>query len=331
MRLIACLLLLTFTTGRLNAEPCQGQDLVAAMAPAVRAELQRETARDPYGEGLLWQADKPGHRLYLFGTFHLYDPRFAAMQETVLSLLAKVDRVYVESQQDEAADLQTKITTTPGVMFPEDQPTLPEMLSEQEWAHLSGALRARGMPPALASKIAPWLVNLTIALPTCVQASVVKGRKGLDGQITAEAAARALPIQSLDDIDLVLAILTGDALGTQINGLRVTIAGLPQAENAFVTMQAQYLREAHREIWEFSRHLSKQAGVIAPEEVDALLDEVESQMMAARNRHWLETLLAAPAKGTALVAVGALHLGGASGLLALLDQAGYQLTRLPLH
>ena len=60
----------------------------------------------------------------------------------------------------------------------------------------------------------------------------------------------------------------------------------------------------------------------------ALYDEVMAELVGARNRAWLDRLEAELARGGAFVAVGALHLPGADGLVALLRARGWTLTRL---
>jgi uncharacterized protein YbaP (TraB family) len=55
------------------------------------------------------------------------------------------------------------------------------------------------------------------------------------------------------------------------------------------------------------------------------------QLLVDRNRAWLpkiETLLQPAASGNALVVVGALHLVGRDGLVAMLQARGYRVQRL---
>ena len=75
-----------------------------------------------------------------------------------------------------------------------------------------------------------------------------------------------------------------------------------------------------------------------------LLEETESQLSAlgeeageyfinegiiVRNRRMLEGMMTAMKTGSVFTAVGALHLPGEEGLLALLRKNGYELTPLP--
>ena len=60
----------------------------------------------------------------------------------------------------------------------------------------------------------------------------------------------------------------------------------------------------------------------------AVYDEVMAGLVGARNRAWMGPLQAELSRGGAFVAVGALHLPGADGLVALLRARGWTVTRL---
>ena len=60
----------------------------------------------------------------------------------------------------------------------------------------------------------------------------------------------------------------------------------------------------------------------------ALYDEVMAELVGGRNRAWLGRLEPALARGGAFVAVGALHLPGADGLVQLLRDRGWTVTRV---
>jgi uncharacterized protein len=54
-------------------------------------------------------------------------------------------------------------------------------------------------------------------------------------------------------------------------------------------------------------------------------------MMTDRNRAWIPVIEAAAKQGPILVAFGALHLSGKTGVLRLLEQDGYSITRQPFQ
>jgi uncharacterized protein YbaP (TraB family) len=67
-----------------------------------------------------------------------------------------------------------------------------------------------------------------------------------------------------------------------------------------------------------------------PERVEREFAVMEKLMMNDRNQSWIPVIKVAAAKGPVLVAFGALHLSGEQGVLKLLQDNGYSITRLPL-
>lgn len=51
--------------------------------------------------------------------------------------------------------------------------------------------------------------------------------------------------------------------------------------------------------------------------------------MFRRNRAWIPVIEAAAGEGPVFAALGALHLSGADGVLALLQRKGFAIERLP--
>ena len=97
-----------------------------------------------------------------------------------------------------------------------------------------------------------------------------------------------------------------------------------------VTLADAYFAEEGRLIWEFSKLQSLQMPGFTPERVQREFAVMEKLMMNDRNQSWIPVIKAAAAKGSVLVAFGALHLSGEQGVLKLLQDDGYSITRLPL-
>ena len=63
-------------------------------------------------------------------------------------------------------------------------------------------------------------------------------------------------------------------------------------------------------------------------EDNSLYERVTERLLTDRNRLMVERMLPLLDAGDAFVAVGAMHLPGADGLLALLAERGYQIERV---
>ena len=98
-------------------------------------------------------------------------------------------------------------------------------------------------------------------------------------------------------------------------------------------MLSLYFQEKIQLIWERASDKAM-AEVNTPEDVqrvNELFLDVQAGLIEERNAFWLNTLASELSQTPTLVAVGAMHLPGEKGILALLQDQGYSVSRLPLR
>jgi hypothetical protein len=307
-----------------------GTDLLAAHNPATAAALDAAVAGDPYAQGNRWRATRGDSVIDLIGTFHVADARMDAVVAGLEPVIADADTVYLEATEAEMAALQAEITRRPEILFiPQGEPTLPEVLTEDEWQRLAAELSARGIPAFLGSKFRPWYVMMTLALPGCAMADPALVTDGLDKRIGRAAEAAGVPLAPLEPWDTILGIF--DALPPEDSRalLAASLAMAAESEDMFATLRAAYFSEEHRRIWEFSRLRALATPGLDPAEAAADFALLEGLLLDTRNRAWIEVILPAAEGRRILVAAGAAHLSGEAGLLPLLAAEGFTLERLP--
>ncbi|AOZ68792.1 hypothetical protein LPB142_05225 [Rhodobacter xanthinilyticus] len=306
---------------------CVGTDLFAALPEAERAALTADAAAAPHGEGLVFRASRGEERLTVVGTYHLPDPRHAALVAEIRPDLAAATTLLVEAGPEEEAALKARIATDPGLMFATDGPTLPEILPEDLWQELATVATARGMPAVLVAKMRPAFLSMILSIPPCALTEMAEGGGGLDKALMAEAAARDLPVRAVEPYDTLFTLFEEIPQEDTEAMIRATLVGAEDGPSNSVTMGNLYFARQPRLIWEFSRHEALAAG-LDPEEVAAQMDLAEELLVVRRNRAWIAPVEAALAEGPAVLAVGALHLSGAVGVLALLEAEGFTVTRV---
>lgn len=309
---------------------CLGPNAFDALPADTRANLQDETAQSPYGQGILWQAEKPGSMVHVVGTLHFPDPRHTATLDMIRPMLAEADQLLIEVRQQDQKTLEHRIATEPGLAFISEGPTLIDRLTAAEWDQIKAELRLRGVPAFMAAKYQPWFLGMTLAIPPCALEDIWAKKRGLDQMIEAEAMQMGLPVSSLDDLDSLLEMLAGDPMDQQIADLKLGLRLGLFGQDMTTTTVDLYFREEVGMIWPFTRHhaLSQSAG--HAEQVDALIDEMAQELLDDRNNRWAPQILKAAENRRIVIAVGALHLGRDSGVLQTLAEAGYTLTRLPI-
>lgn len=327
MRLIA----LTFALLALAlpaAARCIGTDLIAALPPAERAALDQAADAAPFARGNLFRATKAGQVIHLVGTYHLADPRHEGLAARVEPLLETAAILLVEAGPDEETRLKAAVQKRPEVMFITDGPTLPEQLAEAEWQSVAAEMKARGIPPFVASRFRPWYLAMMLGIPPCAMEAVRAGEKGLDHRLVAAAQARGLPVQALEPWDTLFSLFTDLSPQDELDMIRAALLMADRPEDMTVTLANAYFAGRSRLLWEFTLARSLALPGFQAEEVARQFALMEDVLMSRRNRAWIPVLTAAAARGPVVAAFGALHLPGAEGIPALLAAEGWQIDRL---
>lgn len=306
-----------------QAQSCGTRDLIAELDAGERAELDALVALHPYAEGNIYRATKADSTVTVVGTLHLPDPRHAATVEALRPVVESADLLILEASSEAQAGIQMMTATNPEMFFLTEGPTLIDLLSEEEWASLNDQLGAYGIPGFMAAKFQPWFLGMTLAVPPCALGDIQQGKKGLDMLIEAVAKDANVPIAELDDIDALMALLSGDPLDEQIEGLRMWLSMKVEGDAEMTTMVERYFQGKAREAVEYSRLMLEEKNI--PVE---LFDEMIEELLEKRNAAWEPKIIDLVEGKDTVIAVGAGHLSGESGVLKALERAGYTITRL---
>ena len=314
--LLACVLLPFAAV----AQTCGTTDLIAELDSEDRARLDALVAPHAYPVGNLWRAEKEGSTVLVAGTLHVPDARLEPLAERINPFLQDADVLILEATSEDEAGLAAMAATKPELFFITDGPTLIELLSEEDWTKAEEQLAALGIPAFVAAQFQPWYMNLTLAIPPCALALVQSGVKGLDRQFEDVALEAGIPILSLDDVETVIRIFADAPFEDQMDGLRLTLNTADDGDANTSTLIEAYFDGRTREGWEFGRILVERAGI---ENGQELFDEVNTSLLLERNQDW-EPLIHDMVEGKdAVLAVGAAHLSGETGVLRALERAGY--------
>ncbi|WP_170423107.1 TraB/GumN family protein [Ruegeria arenilitoris] len=325
MRLFALLIFL-FLPATLHAA-CEGQDLRPNLSAEVQAELQKTVADIPFPEGNHWIATKGDTVLHLIGTLHANDPRMDAVVERLMPTLEQADAFYFEVTQDEMDAFEKDLANDMSPIMITSGPSLIDLMSEDDWSALSGGLSERGIPAWMAAQMRPWFLSMMLGIPACMMHDP-DASHGMDARLNDLAADLNIPQYSLEQITDLMAMFDSHPIEKQVQSLVRMAGALGGSEDQLATMANAYLEEKHVEIIQLARIQGLEESGLTPEEFDAEWDSFEQQLLVERNANWMQHILDIQDQ-TAVIAVGAGHLGGDHGLLNLLQQAGYDLSRAP--
>ncbi|MBY5931668.1 TraB/GumN family protein [Tateyamaria omphalii] len=307
---------------------CSGTDVRPSLSEEARAEIAERTAALPYPEGNHWRATRGEQTITLVGTMHLHDPRMSEIVARLAPTVASADLLLVEITAEEEAALLNAISTDPTIAFLTDGPSLIDRVSPEVWDALATAAQKRGVPPFMAAKYQPWFLSLTLAIAPCAMADLHAGKVGLDKLIMAEATQASVPIAALETHREMIDLLAADPIEEQIQFLPLIAQMEHTVDDATATTVAAYFEEQHGALLAFSRVFTRDRIGLPSEEFEVLFDEMMAMLLDQRNMMWMDRIDQRE-EPNIVIAVGAAHLGGETGLLNQLELRGFTLERQP--
>lgn len=311
------------------AAVCVGDSYLDQLTAQQEEQLSVAVADMPYSQGLIWNATKDTTEITVVGTMHIYDPRLEELRTQLAERVATADLVMLEATPQEEAQLQDMIAREPGRLFLVDGPTLPELVDEDTWQMILNAASERGIPSFMAAKMQPWYLSMTLAVPSCAMTDMMAGVRGLDQMIIEDAQAAGVPLQAVEPYTTLFDLFGDDSIDEQVNMLRISMLVPELQQQMFVSMLDSYFAQNIGQLWEMSRIALSDVPGIDPAEGNAMFDDMEESMLNTRNRNWIPVITeAAEDRDDIVLAVGAGHLIGEQGVLQLLENEGWVITRV---
>ncbi len=285
--------------------------LLALLPRSAAAETLR------FGQGLLWQVAHEGKPVaQIFGTMHSSDPDILALPQPVVRAFRAAPSLSVEIILDESA--MQRIGTA--MRLPKGQ-RLQDFVPPDVFQKAAAAAEPLGLQPIQLSRLKPWAVAMLISMTP--QGEKAKGpqRLPLDLWLMETARKKRKPVYALETLAEQVNVF--DTLPTDDQVAHLRAAAIPQAEKRrlYEILKDAYLRRDLDAIFRLANHDEKPGD-------RALRVKVEKRLLDDRNRRMVERMLPRFDEGGAFIAVGAAHLPGDVGVLHLLEQRGYTVTRL---
>ncbi|QFT94119.1 TraB family protein [Roseovarius sp. THAF9] len=305
---------------------CGGADLIDALDPGTRKKLEREAAAMPHSEGIQWQAKRGDTVIDIFGTYHFEHRLTDAHLQRLEPIITAADKIYLEISNDDQMAMQRAMAENPSLMFITEGPTLPDLLGEEDWQQYREEMQARMIPGFMAAKFKPLWAGMMLGIGPCEAQAGAFEAKGIDMLVGDRAAEVGNPSRSLEEFDALLTLLDSFPMDDQIEMIRMSLAWPGDMNDLSYTIRERYLSEEIAMTLVFSRYVSEEYGGEAGAEGFAM---VEDLLLEKRNLGWIDRLEAQVAPGDhVLIAVGAGHLPGEVGILKLLEDKGYTVTRM---
>ncbi|MGY3437862.1 MULTISPECIES: TraB/GumN family protein [unclassified Marinovum] len=305
----------------------------AVFAPTTLAALEQAAAKIPNAKGRFWRVTAPsGAVSHVWGTMHSADPRILDLPDMVQQRIADARVVAIE------------IDPT----FP-DRAAFDAQFDTSDWlrnGRQDSALTDTALPP----HVLAWIRLRTQAIGWGHDAPERLTPGGLAELLLSDPCsdftAGVLPVQ--DGRIQMLALIAGAKIHAFERPDRIR-RHLDHPGNAgfavdFLSVYGSYLDP--ETTWQdratqMALYLRGELGVMMAwdrayvsdtlADDGAIIDRVNAYLLDARNHAFTSNIRSEMAQGGVLLAVGAFHLPGQSGLIALLRAQGHTVTRIPIQ
>jgi uncharacterized protein YbaP (TraB family) len=268
------------------------------------------------GQGVLWQVTRDGKPVaHVFGTIHLADPEIVTLPAPVAAAFEAATSLSVEAVLD---DVATRTLAQAMALPPERN--LQDLVPADVFSKAALAAQPYGLQPIQLNRLKPWALAMLITVPPEEIVRRGAGQPALDVWLTNQARSAGKPVNGLESMAEQIAIFDGLPPDEQAAFLAAAAIDIPQKQKVMAAMKQAYLR---RDI----EAVRKAAHEGTPDSERAAADKLERGLIDARNKRMVARMKGS-FDGGAFVAVGALHLPGEDGVLALLERDGYTVKRV---
>jgi uncharacterized protein len=278
-------------------------------APAVA-----EDRAQPFAEGRLWRISKPGvDDSFVLGTIHLADPRVSPIPKPVEDALAQSRTLATELVYEAISDART----TELEAF-DDGRQLESLIGTEAYAKLWSVLVGSEVPEHAIGRLKPWAAMLRIA-----RAAPQGESTSLDQRLVAKARELRVRVTSLEAIDEQVASFDSVPLDSQVALLKHALAHRDTLEATIEPTIDAWLRGDLAALARIAESLGRQFPGMSHHYAVLTEHVIHNRTVLMHHRLFLQLR-----RGGVMVAVGAMHLYGKRGLLAMLTADGYRVTRV---
>ena len=253
---------------------------------------------------LLWEITGKGIQpSYLFGTFHLMCKEDINLGNSLKEIIKNADEIYFEVDMDDMAATVGAMT----FMKMKNDTSLSDLYTPDEFNKIERYFKdSLNMPFIFLKTLKPMLLQ-ALVYPKMM---ACKTMSGMDQALVEVAKSYDKEILGLETYAFQASIFDSIPYKTQASELLKMLDSMTTTRNTFDSMLTIYKSQNIAAIDDFT----------AEEFNTGNMREI---LLNNRNRNWVKMLPEILRKKRLFIAVGAGHLGGKDGVIALLQKEGY--------
>ncbi len=291
--------------------------LMSCKAPQSAAVAYTPDQLLPAEKSVVWKITGNGLKKpsYLYGTIHMIPKNQYEMPDVIREALDNSKRVTFEIDMKEMTNLRTQMSLMTKAFMPNGK-TIKDLLSPEDYTFVKGKMAEKGLPGGMMERMKPLFLSTLFSGDEGGSGQDNGAMTSVEMELYQSTKNRRLETAGLETTSYQMSIFDSIPYQAQakmlVDGLRASVTDPTGGENQL----DQLLKLYHaQDINAMQTMISDEGeGMAAYEEI----------LLKKRNRNWIAPMGRMMREKPTLFAVGAGHLGGPGGVVALLRKEGYR-------
>ncbi|XOV88453.1 MAG: TraB/GumN family protein [Pseudomonadota bacterium] len=269
------------------------------------------------GEGIsLWRVQSPTAEVYLLGSLHALRETDYPLPIAIEQALASATEVTFEVNLNDVSQGDL-VDVMQRYAYLTDGQTLDSLLTADTLRALRQYLADHAIPFERINDLRPWYLSVTLGLGEMLRLGF-RPELGVDRFLMKRAAGLGKKVVGLESLEEQVQVIASDPPALADASLRATLEDLPRLPRQIIGLFSAWSTGDAEGLYRLSIATMASRPELAPQ-MERVIFSRNRTMTAA-----IEGLLAR--QGTFMVVVGAMHLGGAQGVLRALER-DYRITQ----
>lgn len=303
LKIIVALLLCLFGGTNILFNDVQSKELISAQCePLVENRSPVKELR--HAQGMLWEISKAGNEnSYLFGTIHVSDAEITTLPDIVDKALHDSEQFVMEVLPDfEQMRLFSR------TMFFSDGQLLSNFVDAPIYEETKRILSAYNLGADAVSVMKPWAAFLLMNYPP-------DEGEALDLVLLTLAKQNGNSVTGLESLKEQGDIFTQLNMQEQVTLLTDTVCHYAVVEEDFLAIKEFYLKRDMAGLYNYTQRYTMNDKPV--------YKKLMKKLIVDRNYKMVSRMQSVLEKGHSFIAIGAMHLTGKEGVLALLEKQDY--------
>jgi hypothetical protein len=279
-----------------------------------QAEVEQATERVATAvseNSLLWRISNHGLSApsYLYGTIHMIAKDDFFLTDSTRAFIERAKQVTFEIDMEDMNDIMTQLSLLMDAMM-DNGATLKDFLTEDDYKIVKAHFDKMGLPLMFLERMKPMFLTVFTGMDMSPQAMSSGEMVSYEMEIMKIAQGQSKEIEGLETAKYQMSMFDSIPYQAQADMLVESIKSENAGEEEFAKMVELYKKQDI-------------AGMSAMMDEDNGIGEYEDLLLVQRNKNWIPVMGKMMAERPTFFAVGAGHLGGKNGVVALLRKEGY--------